>query len=267
MKMRDIMRPAPWSVGKSTRLGRAERIMARHRLRHLPVVESGKLVGMLSAHDILRYRASVEPDEDWWTAPVSHAMEPATETASPDDLVSEASARLAVSGIEVLPVVEGGYLIGMVSATDVLDAEVRSPVVAPAASLVTAADAMTEVPVTVKPTESLIGAAGLMVDYQIRHLPVVEDGHLVGMLSDRDIRTLAGDPVRFAEARDPDAAALSVRDAMSTRPVTVPADRPLGDLATDLIDEQVGALPVVDPGGKLLGIVSYVDALRILAGP
>jgi acetoin utilization protein AcuB len=243
----------------------AERIIARRRVRELPVVESGKLVGMLSAQDILDYRADAEPGERWWRAPASEAMRPLPQTAGPDDLVSAVSDRLAASASESLPIVERGFLIGIVSATDVLDAELRS-VVPRARSRVTAADAMTDTPVTVKPTDSLIEAANLMVENQIRHLPVVEDGRVVGMLSDRDIRTVAGDPVRFVESRDSGAEDLSVRDAMTEDTVTIPADRPITEIATDLIDEEVGALPVVDRAGKVIGVVSYVDALRVLAG-
>jgi acetoin utilization protein AcuB len=105
-----------------------------------------------------------------------------------------------------------------------------------------------------------------MVDHQGRHLPVVENDEVVGMLSDRDIRTLVGDPVRYVESREGDGARdLSVRDAMVPAALTVHSNRPLREVANELADEKVGALPIVDMDGKLLGIVSYVDALRALA--
>jgi CBS domain-containing protein len=51
-----------------------------------------------------------------------------------------------------------------------------------------------------------------------------------------------------------------------TRPaITVPFDRPLVEIAKMLADDRVGALPVVDKFGALIGIVSYVDVLRVLA--
>jgi acetoin utilization protein AcuB len=86
------------------------------------------------------------------------------------------------------------------------------------------------------------------------------------MLSDRDIRTVAGDPVRYLETRERDGARrLNVRDAMTETALTVHANRPLRELADELVDEKVGAIPVVDADGTLIGIVSYVDALRALA--
>jgi acetoin utilization protein AcuB len=161
-----------------------------------------------------------------------------------------------------LPIVENGYLVGLVTAADVLDAEIRESQPPVHRLEATAADAMTERPWTCLPTDSLVDAAKLMVDFEVRHLPVVDHGELVGMLSDRDLRTIVGAPVRFIETGD---RALTVRDAMTRNPVTVRSDRPLRDVASELAEDSIGALPVVDPAGKLVGIISYVDALRWLA--
>lgn len=238
--------------------------MARRRIRSLPVLESGQLVGLLSDRDIIAYRARIKAEEDWWLAPVSAAMQMEPPTAAPDDDVGTASDRLGELSDGMLPVVERGLLLGFVTAIDVLEAERRSSKT-PEAAAVSAADVMTEFPMAIAPDRSLIEAAGLMVENEIRHLLVVENGVLVGMLSDRDIRDLAGDPVRFAETRDADAVPLSVRDAMTKIPETVTADVSLAEVAVKLADEKIGALAVVDAEGKPLGIVSYVDVLRALA--
>lgn len=264
MQIRTIMRPARWIIAPDDTLGRAERIMARHRLRHLLVVDAGALVGLLTQHDVLDVRARSTPDIDWRHVLVRRTMQAVQMTAQLEDTVATSIQRLATSPVDVLPVVEHGILIGQVTATDLLEAE-RAPRPV-AAGPVTAADAMVEPPITVEPTTPLLDAATLMVENQVRHLPVVEDGTIVGMLSDRDIRTVAGDPVRFAQTREGgDARMLNVRDAMTTTPLTVRDDRPLAELANQLADERIGALPVVDAGGRLIGIVSYVDALRALA--
>lgn len=261
MKVRDIMRPARWTIAPDDTLGRAERIMARRRLHQLLVVDAGALAGVLSERDVLDARVEGKPEEGWWRTPVRRAMQGVPATATPDESVTSALGRLADSPVDVLPIVERGFLIGQITATDLFEAE-RRPLER-TSHAVTAADAMTEPAVTVEPTDSLIEAARLMVDHQVRHLPVVDDGTVIGMLSDRDIRTVAGDPVRFADA--PEIDDLNVRDAMTTTALTVRGDRPLTEVANALADERIGALPVVDPGGKLIGIVSYVDALRALA--
>jgi acetoin utilization protein AcuB len=264
MKVREIMRPARWTVTPESTLGRGERIMARRRIHYLLVVDAGALVGLLSERDILDVRADGQSDNTWRRMPVRSAMQDVLPTASPDDSVESAIERLADSPVDVLPVVEQGFLIGQITAIDLFEAE-RVPAEPPPAPL-TAADVMSEPAVAVGPGESLLEAARLMAEHQVRHLPVVEGGGVIGMLSDRDIRTVAGDPVRFAESRNDEGARMvSVRDAMATTVVTVRDDRPLTEVADKLADERFGALPVVDGDGHLIGIVSYVDALRALA--
>jgi CBS domain-containing membrane protein len=265
MKVRDIMRPARWTIGPGDTLGTAERIMARRRLHYLPVVDAGALVGILSERDVLECHARAKTNGDGWHMAVRHAMAEVPPTVEPDEPVATAVDRLAKSPVELLPVIEGGFLVGQLSATDLFEAE-RSPIER-AAYAATVADAMTEPAVTVRPTDTLLAAARLMVDHQVRHLPVIDDdGMVIGMLSDRDLRTVAGDPVRFVESPSGNGnRSLAVRDAMTPNPLTVRDDRPLVELARELADEKVGALPVVDSEAALVGIVSYVDALRALA--
>ena len=118
------MKPGPLTVTEITRLGEAYLIMTRHRIRHLPVMRDARICGILSERDILEYRAKTAFREDWWRAPVSVAMTPSPQTAGPDDSLTEIAGRLAASKIGAIPVVERGALIGLVTVTDVLEAEV-----------------------------------------------------------------------------------------------------------------------------------------------
>ena len=263
MKVRDIMRPAQWTIDPNDTLGRAEWRMSHRHVRQLLVVDAGALTGVLSERNVFDYRANAKTDEDWRRAPVRRAMQGIPANIGPDEPLAGAIDRLSKSPIDVLPIVEHGSLVGQITAADLFEAERIASELPPP---LTVADAMTEPAVSVSPTDSLLDAAKLMVDHQVRHLPVVENDEVVGMLSDRDIRTVAGDPVRYTESREAEGARmLSVRDAMAPTALTIHENRPLRDLANELADEKVGALPVVDMNGKLLGIVSYVDALRALA--
>jgi CBS domain-containing protein len=58
---------------------------------------------------------------------------------------------------------------------------------------------------------------------------------------------------------------LRVKDVMTRPVVAVPFDRPLVEIARAFADHQIGAIPITDKFGALIGIVSYVDALRMLA--
>ena len=125
MKVREIMKPAPITVTEVTKLGEAMQLMMKHRIRHLPIVRGDHLVGILSERDIFHYRAITAFREDWWRAPVTAAMIAAVQTAGPDDSLTEVAGRLADSRIGALPIVERGVLRGLITVTDVLEAEVR----------------------------------------------------------------------------------------------------------------------------------------------
>ena len=119
------MRRAPITVGEQTSLGDAYQQMKQHGIRHLPVLRDGRLSGILSERDILRYRATVDISLSWQRAKVGEAMVSPPQTAGPDDSLTEIAGRLAAAKIGAMPVVERGTLVGLVTTTDVLEAEVR----------------------------------------------------------------------------------------------------------------------------------------------
>jgi acetoin utilization protein AcuB len=129
----------------------------------------------------------------------------------------------------------------------------------------TARELMTPNPVTVTVEESLVDAWDLMRELDIRHVPVVQDGALVGMLSDRDLGHL--DMTRMAMGEGADALrrelAKPIIDVMRSDVIFVEPETGLNDVIALLIEHKVGALPVVQPDTReLLGIVSYIDVLR-----
>jgi len=125
-------------------------------------------------------------------------------------------------------------------------------------------DCMTADPMTVAPSVSLEDAMEIMQMRRIRHLPVVEDGHLVGFLSDRDLKRAAPsvvDPSLTSERYAEVVTTVRVDRLMMRHPVTVAPDMPLGDAVQIFIDKKFGALPVVE-GERLVGILSQIDVLR-----
>lgn len=128
-----------------------------------------------------------------------------------------------------------------------------------------AKDIMTENPMTVTELVSVAEAIGLLYELDVRHLPVVRGTELVGIVSDRDLRAFiepSEDDV--VEAMD-DARSASVGSFMNTDPVKVDPETNLRDIVDLMLLHRVGAIPVCDlDTGDLLGIVSYVDLLRVL---
>lgn len=129
-----------------------------------------------------------------------------------------------------------------------------------------ASDVMTVNPYTTEPNASLYDVVWTMFDTGIRHVPVLLEGELVGILSDRDLRQFSLSMLDFPEEARAKLA-KSVVECMSSDVVTVSPETPLPELIDLLLENRIGALPVLDAAaGDLLGIVSYVDILRGLQG-
>ena len=124
-------------------------------------------------------------------------------------------------------------------------------------------DIMSEDPFAVEVTEPLGEVVEKLLEADVRHLPVVEDGGLVGILSDRDLRVVA----MVADGRDavPETVSLSspVGEIMSADVLAVNPEDDVKVVIDIMIEEKVGAVPVVEAdSSRLVGIVSYIDALR-----
>jgi len=123
-------------------------------------------------------------------------------------------------------------------------------------------DIMTRDPLTVTPTETIGQADELMNTNKIRQLPVVQGKDLVGIVTDRDIRSfLSGSLLEGVEARE-EALNTKIREIMTTEPMTLSPDDDLQEAVEIMIDEKIGGIPVVDEAEGLVGIVTYVDVLR-----
>lgn len=126
---------------------------------------------------------------------------------------------------------------------------------------------MTPNPITVSPKATLAEAWDLMREMEIRHVPVVEGGALVGMLSDRDLARLDLTRVLAVEGAGALRRELSapIADVMSGDVIEVEPETGLDEVLDLLIEHKVGALPVVEPDSReVVGILSYIDVLRAL---
>lgn len=127
----------------------------------------------------------------------------------------------------------------------------------------TVADLMTADVVTLPADATIDEAMGEFAESECRHLPLVEDGRAVGMLSDRDLRRVEGlmgmaveNPEKAGQVLAQPAASL-----VSGQPVSVEGGASIPHAIDLLVRERVGALLVVDGEGRLIGMLSYVDVL------
>jgi len=104
-------------------------------------------------------------------------------------------------------------------------------------------------------------ALALCRERRIRHLPVLEGGSLVGIVSDRDLRSATpafGDPARAAALAE-----VRVGDVMATEVVTARPDDPIDTAANTMRENKINCLPVLE-GDMLVGIVTSSDVMESL---
>jgi CBS domain-containing protein len=124
--------------------------------------------------------------------------------------------------------------------------------------MITVADFMTKDLVTVRGSDDLALAESLLRLGGIRHLPVVEGGKLVGLLTQRDL-------LRSGASGTPSARGTAVREAMTQDLQTVRPTASLVHAARTMLERKFGCLPVCDEEGRLIGIVTEADFVRLAA--
>jgi len=114
-------------------------------------------------------------------------------------------------------------------------------------------------PVTIRARDSLYHALSLMQKHGIRHLPVVDEGSLEGIITESDIRgAFLVEPGKKA----PDPETMTVDDHMTRAPMTVTPETHIEDVALVIYKNKIGAVPVVQEA-SLVGIISIMDILGL----
>jgi len=131
--------------------------------------------------------------------------------------------------------------------------------------MITVNDLMTLIPSTITPDTPLRHIIGIMKSQGCRQLPVLDNGRLVGIISDRDVRLVMNSPIvlhgRWQDEELLDKA--TAESCMTPNPVTVTPDTPAAKAAEMLALYKFGALPVVE-GNTLVGIVTVTDFLEFV---
>lgn len=276
MKVRDIMQQDVTTVCEDDSLGLARQLMLWAGIRHLPTIgrADGRVVGLLGERDLLRALAGGVAGHEALSRNVRDFAIAEVETITPDADLADAAAMMVAKKLSCLVVLEAGELVGILTSADVLGGLAQNPLASAGPAAVPAppgeasvAAIMYPEPIAVSSDESLLATAARMAKRNVRHACVVDDtGKLLGIVSDRDVRRVLGDPRRaLAPSYVPEHLhRLRVGAVMSTA-VVVNQDAQVHEALELLLREQVGALPVVDDDGRLRGLVSYVDLLRHFA--
>jgi len=130
----------------------------------------------------------------------------------------------------------------------------------------TVGDVMRSPVVVATPTSTATDLVSLRRQHGIQHFPVVEDGRIVGIVTDRNLREAVTDPRVFTLLLDLIASMdrVVVRDIMVRDVVTASRDVPLPEAARLMVERKIGCLPIVEEG-RVVGIVTATDILAVVA--
>jgi CBS-domain-containing membrane protein len=126
-RVRDLMSPKVAILAADDTLGIADEVMCMGRIRHLPVVDMGRVVGVVSQRDLFRSALGTalalgirQPEELMRTLAVRDVMSTPAVTIGPGAPIQDAARTMAEKKIGCLPVVEDEGLVGILTETDIL---------------------------------------------------------------------------------------------------------------------------------------------------
>ncbi len=126
---------------------------------------------------------------------------------------------------------------------------------------------MTQDVMTVQPQTTLPEAHRIMMDEEIRRLPVVDDdGKLVGIITLGDVRGAQPSPATSLNIWELNylLSSLTIDKIMTPKPMTIAPDATIGDAARTMLEHRISGLPVVESDGKLAGIITESDIFSMV---
>jgi CBS domain-containing protein len=273
MKLGEIATKPVATIRAGDEIDAALTIMEALEVRHLPVVRSdGVCIGMISDRDVLEAVGGL-PRQHRLTlrhgaatanpTRVEQIMSIPSTTLLADDRLERAIELMLDKRIDAVPIVLKQLVTGIVTSTDILRrflddrSEPRG-----GWRFQRIESRMSRRIVTLRPEETLEAARRLIRQKQIRHIPILENGLLVGIVSDRDVRCALGEG--GAECASERTAPLRISDIMTREVVSIDPRNSLADAAECMLARRFGCLPVVQ-AEQLVGILTQSDLLRAMA--
>jgi len=127
-------------------------------------------------------------------------------------------------------------------------------------------DWMSSPPITINANATLPEACELLRKHQIRRLPVLEEGKLIGIVTRGDLRGAQPSEATTLSIWELNTllAKLKIRSIMTPEPITIRDDATISDAAQLMIDYKVSGLPVVNADGELVGMITESDIFRMV---
>lgn len=128
------------------------------------------------------------------------------------------------------------------------------------------ADRMTRNPISIKPDDKVDAAAALLKEHKIRRLPVVENGKLVGIVTDKDLMRVSPSAATTLSRYEINSllAKISIREIMSDKVISVNENAPIEEAALLMSMNKIGGVPVVTDVGAVVGVITETDIFNAL---
>jgi len=250
MNVAEVMTKNPVCIDANDVVTKARSIMRECGFRALPVLEDGKLVGIISRGDVLRVTSRKT------NIKVKGLMSENVVTASPDDDLFYAARKMISSGIRQLIVVKNDKLFGIITAKDILRKFVENDYT-PVKKKV--GDVMTRDVVYCEQDDEISKIWDKMYSSGYSGLPVVKDGKVIGMITRMDI---IRDSSVMLSKESGKIRNVHVRKVKKTPAITTTPTENIKNVAEIMIERSISRLPVVNSSDRLLGIVDIEDILR-----
>ncbi|MHC5210922.1 MAG: CBS domain-containing protein [Planctomycetota bacterium] len=254
MNVSEILSPRPITIQADAGVDDALALMDDQDIRHLPVQDGEEVIGVVSDRDLLGVVGDV-PRRGGGTheTRVRDVMQRLVVSIAPDADVAEAAREMLRKGVGCLPVLADGKLVGLVSEFDVMAVLARAAAGGRLGPGGNPPLHELQIPdlIGLPPTASFEEAAVLCREEQVRHIPILEESRLVGLLSDRDLRAAAGSGTPGE---------TPVADLMSTELVTLSPNDPVARAAQVMIQHRISSVPLMS-GDRLAGLITITDLL------
>jgi CBS domain-containing protein len=275
LRLRDIATTQVVALSIEDTIDTALTLMAKADIHHLPVLDDATPVGMVANRDVLMSVGGLySSDRVLIGAETSHAgptqvcevMSRPLFTLDLDDSLITGIQMMLEHRIHAIPLLSHGRIDGMVTARDYLDLFApHHPCPAPTSANVLS-HMMPQV-FTRSCADTLADAIRMMETHHVDHVPIVEDDHLVGVVSDRDVREAMGHCAIDAQLRGEAWSDLRTGTRlgmiMSEEVWTLGPDATLSEAAALMIKHEIGMLPVVE-GDHMDGLVTENELLAAL---
>jgi acetoin utilization protein AcuB len=120
--------------------------------------------------------------------------------------------------------------------------------------------------ITIEEKDSMQDAIKLLKEHDIRMLPVMKMGKLVGIVTDRDLKRASASDATLLEIHELIylLSRIKVKEIMTKNPITVPFDHTVEETAEILLTDKISGAPVVDHEGQLVGTITQSDIFKVL---